>query len=77
MWGFHDNMGWWMVFGGLWMVAFWAAILGLVVWATSRIGGRGDHRSSTDEPAIKIARNRLARGEITQQQFEGLEKALG
>ncbi len=76
MWGFHDGMGWWMVVGGLWMLAFWAGLIWLVVRASSQTGGQGNLRSSTDDPAIEIAKKRLARGEISREEFEELAELL-
>jgi hypothetical protein len=32
MWRWHEGMGWWMVFGGVWMVLLWAGIIALIVW---------------------------------------------
>ncbi|MCI0440388.1 MAG: SHOCT domain-containing protein [Chloroflexi bacterium] len=74
MWGFHDGMGWWMVFGGIWMLAFWALIIGLVVWGVSRITG-GSARTRDDAP-LEIAKKRLAGGEISREEYEELKKAL-
>ena len=44
MWQMHDGMGWWMVFGGIWIVLFWVGVIGLVAWIVSRLTlrGRGD-----------------------------------
>ncbi len=74
MWGFHDGMGWWMVFGGFWMLVFWAAIIGLVVWGNNRTSWRDD-RYHTDSP-VEIAKRRLARGEITRDEYEELTTTL-
>ncbi len=74
MWGLHDGMGWWMVFGGFWMLVFWAAIIGLVVWGISRTSRRDD-RDHIDSP-MEIAKRRLARGDLTRDEYEELTKAL-
>ena len=74
MWGFHDGMGWWMVFGGFWMLVFWAAIIGLVVRGMNRISRRDD-RDHTDSP-VEIAKRRLARGELTASEYEELTTTL-
>ena len=73
MWGFHDGMGWWMVFGGLSMMVFWAAIIGLVVWGINRTSRRDD-RDHTDSP-METAKRRLARGDPTRDEYEELTKA--
>ena len=74
MWGAQEGMGWWMVFGGIWMVIFWGAIIWLIVWGVGQVSGGG--RRSEDHP-LEIARTRYARGEITREQFEQLRRDLG
>ena len=74
MWGFHEGMGWWMVFGGLGMLVFWATVIGLVVWGINRTS-RPDDRDHIDSP-VEIAKRRLARGEITRDEYEELSKTL-
>jgi len=73
MWGMHDGMGWWMLFGSIWMVVFWAAVIWLIVWGVSQV--TGGSRRGEDDP-VEIARRRYARGEITREQFELLRRDL-
>ncbi len=68
-----DGMGWWMLFGSIWMLIFWGAIIWLIIWGASRFSGSG-WRSENDP--LEIARRRYASGEITQEQFEQLRRAL-
>jgi putative membrane protein len=76
MWGYPDGFGWWMVFGGMWMIVFWAVVIGLIVWGVSRLtGGRNQAGDRGDTP-LEIARIRLARGEITKEQFEEIKRTL-
>jgi putative membrane protein len=72
MWYMHD--GWWMLFGGIWMLLFWGGIVALIVWGISRFTGRGGlvHRRS----ALDIARERYARGEVSREEFEQIKKDL-
>ena len=57
--------GWTMgLEGWLWMSA-WALVLVLVVWLLVR----EPHRSDRDD-ALELLRGRLARGEITPEEFE-------
>ena len=49
------------------------AIIGLVVWAVSRLTGEN---RSTNVSALDIARARYARGEIGKEEFEELRQAL-
>jgi uncharacterized membrane protein len=63
--------------GGWWMVAAMAivalAILGSVWLIVHRPGAAGPSRSTADE----ILRERLARGEISAEQFDEAKKRLG
>ncbi len=78
MWFAHEGMGWWMVFGGMMMVIFWGAVIGLIVWGVGRTTGRRDSepeiRSQPD--ALDIAKARYARGEITKEVFEQMKRDL-
>ena len=74
MWGAQDGMGWWMLFGGIWMVVFWGFIVWLVVWGVSQVTGSG--RRHDGESPLDIARGRYARGDITREQFEQLRHDL-
>jgi putative membrane protein len=74
-WGIHDGIGWWMVFGGVWMLLFWAAIIGLVVWGIRAITGSTGSPVNLEEP-LEIARRRYSRGEITKEQFEEIRATL-
>jgi len=65
-------MGWWMLIGSLWFVAFWGTIIYLIIWAINRIGER-----RTDETPLEILRRRYARGEISEEQFEKMRRDLG
>jgi len=69
------GLGWGMATGAsLWML-FWMAIwfvgLAAVVWLIVR----ASHRTPADDPAA-ILRVRLARGEITPEEFERVKLAL-
>jgi len=82
MWGVHDGMGWWMLFGGIWMVVFWAAVIWLIAWGISQLsrgGGRetGAGSAHSEGSPLEIAKRRYARGEITREQFEQLRRDLG
>ncbi|MGD0765597.1 MAG: SHOCT domain-containing protein [Dehalococcoidia bacterium] len=70
MWGWGG--GWWIVMTVM-MVLFWAAVIGVAVWAVSRLAGsRGEGRSALD-----IARERLAKGQISEEEFDRLRQKLG
>jgi putative membrane protein len=72
MWGAGDGFGWWMLWGGVMMVLFWAGIVALAIWVVqSAWGDHGALRHVThrNDSAEEIARRRYARGEITREQY--------
>jgi putative membrane protein len=73
MWHTNDGMGWWMIFMGVFWILFWASLIYLFVTAVAR-GRRGGR--SDDGDAIEIAKRRLARGEITTDQFQEIRRHL-
>lgn len=72
MWGEHDGMGWWMIFGSVWVVLFWAVAVWLFVIITDRRGSDGAHRDS----ALEILKRRYANGEITKDEFEAIRRDI-
>ncbi len=74
----HDGIGWWMIFGGIWMIVFWGAIIALIVWGIKKLTERGDSGQGTGrEPnPLGIAKERYARGEISREEFEQIKKDL-
>ena len=78
MWYWHEGMGWWMMFGGLWMVLFWGGIIALIVWGIKKLTERGGSGSGTSEKRspLDIAKERYARGEIAKEEFEQIKKDL-
>lgn len=74
MWGYHDGMGWWFVFGGIWWIGLVAAAIWFVAWTAIRSGRRS--RGSAEENPLEIARRRLASGEIGLDEFDQIERAI-
>lgn len=77
------NFGWGgMVIGGVVILLVWIVIVGLTVWAVSRLFKTGPGSSGTGGggegslSALEIAKRRYAKGEITREQFEQLKKDL-
>jgi putative membrane protein len=63
----HDDGwdgGWFWLWGGL-MMLFWAVVIAVVVWFIVR----SVHRSSSGSRAREILDERLARGEITVEEY--------
>ena len=72
MWGEHDGMGWWMLFGSVWFVVFW----GFVIWVFARVLGRSDSRESREDTALEILKRRYARGEITKEEYDKMRRDI-
>lgn len=73
MWHDADGMGWWMLWGSVMMILFWGGLVALVVWGIQSLGRRD---GSPGESPLDIAKERLAKGEITSQEFEQIRQAL-
>jgi putative membrane protein len=73
MWYMHDG-GWWMLFGGIWMFIFWGGLIALVVWGIIKLNGRND--SVQKNNPLDLAKERYARGEITEEEYRQIKKTL-
>jgi len=72
-WG-NGAWGWGMMaVGFVFMIAFWAAIIALIVWAVRAVSGGAGPR---ERSALEIAKLRYARGEISREQYEQLRRDL-
>ncbi len=74
MWHLHEGMGWWMAFGGVWMVVFWVGLIALIIWGVNRLTRRDD--SSRKQSPLDLTKERYAKGEITREEFEKIKKDL-
>lgn len=78
MWYWHEGMGWWMMFGVIWMLVFWGVIIALVVWGIKKLterGGSGSSNTQRRDP-LDIAKERYAKGEIAKEEFDRIQKDL-
>jgi len=57
------------------MVVFWAAVIGLVVWAVARLAPTGSAR--TDGAARRILDERYARGELDEEEYRRRRDEVG
>jgi len=60
-----------MVWGAVMMVLFWGGLIALFVWGVQSLVRRDDSRSPMD-----IARERLAKGEISPEEFDQIRQKL-
>ena len=74
MWDMPVGMGWWMMFGGLWMIIFWGGLIALIVWGITKLSRRGGSISKRDP--LDVAKERYAKGEISREEFEQIKKDL-
>ena len=78
MWYMHDGWGWWMVFGGVWMLLFWIAIIWLVVWGIRSLTRHRESGGGTPEKRdpLEIAKERYAKGQMSKEEFDQIKKDL-
>ena len=60
MWDVSSGMGWWMAFGGLWMLIFWDSLIALIVWGTTKLSRRDSSSSRRD--LLDVAKRTLCQG---------------
>ncbi|MFC2003797.1 SHOCT domain-containing protein [Chloroflexota bacterium] len=73
MWFMHDFGVWGMLFGGIWILVFWGGLIALV-WGIGRLTRHDD--STIKHTPLQIAKERYARGEIGEEQFEQIKKDM-
>jgi putative membrane protein len=71
MWGNGFGMGGGWIFGGLMMLLFWVAVIGLVVWAiwafSRRQSGRVDYQNASQASSLQASTERAAQGDRALQ----------
>jgi putative membrane protein len=75
-WGMHSFGGMHAFGGGIWMLVFWAVVLGGGVWLLSGLARQGRSEEQPADRPLDIARQRYARGEIDREEFEGIRETL-
>ncbi len=80
LWGQGFSWGW-MLFGGLMMILFWGGIIALIVVAIRSLTGAGSSTANptptnTNSSALRILKERYARGEITKEEYEDMRHNL-
>jgi putative membrane protein len=71
-----DGWGWWMGFGSIWMIGFWAVIIWAVFTLRTRWIGEQDRPSQDAGTALEILERRYARGELNDEQYEAMRARL-
>lgn len=69
MWGYGDGGS--LLWMATLMVVFWGGIIVVGVFAIRTFSG-----AKSNDPAMDVLRRRLAGGEISQDEFEKIRKAL-
>ena len=72
MWDISSGMGWWMAFGGIWILLFWGGIIALIVWGIRKLAGT-TNVSGKPNP-LDIVRERYARGDISGEEYKQIKK---
>jgi putative membrane protein len=65
-----------MGFGGGFMWIFWILLIVVIVWAVKAAGGSGNKPPENRKSPLDILKERYARGECDQQEFEQKRKEL-
>ena len=63
-------------FGGGFMWLFWILLIVVVVWAVKVAMGGGNNSSEKQRSALDILKERYAKGEIDQEEFEQKRRDL-
>lgn len=80
MMGYGSCNGWDAILGGGWMGGGWLGLLlgaALVTLVIAGIVVAARRRGSSSDGPVEILRARLARGEISAEEFEQARRALG
>ncbi len=78
MWQMHDvGAGWWVLMT-IGMIAFWALVIWGVVTLVRGLPSdrRGDRGAAPGQTPMEILGGRLARGEISPEEYQRLRDAL-
>lgn len=77
MWGYHEGFGWWMLFGGMWMVLFWGIVIAVIIWGANKLSRPENDHVNRLETLLETAQRRLAEGEVTLDEFKEIKVAIG
>jgi len=69
------GFGYYQPFGALWMVLSWVFIIAVIAFVV-RVAAKGSHGWPGEKTALDILKERYAKGEINEQEFEDKKKDL-
>jgi putative membrane protein len=71
----HEGYGWgWTIFGSIFMILFWLAVILLIIWLYKQI--KGPTVAPQTETALELLKTRYAKGAIDKKEFEEKKKDL-
>ena len=73
--GISPNVIWWIIVGLVLTIVFWGGFIAFIVWWKNRMTQSKDKHPPASRP-LDIARERYARGEISQTEFEQIKRDL-
>ena len=65
-----------MGFGGGFMWLFWILLIVAIVWAARAAIGIGNSKTNHGKSPLEILKERYARGEVNQEEFERMKTNL-
>lgn len=65
--------GGWIMMGGMFL--FWLLLIALLVWGFTKMQ-KSERTSTNQNDALTILKTRLAKGEITEEEYERLQQKL-
>jgi putative membrane protein len=68
--------GFGMGFGGGYMWFFWILLIIVILWVVKSVTERGNKSPGKDKSALEILKERYAKGEIDQSEYEQKRKDL-
>lgn len=78
MWGYGHMYGWgpFIGFGWILQLIFWVVIIWLIVALVRHHKDEHYRKDAKESDALKILKERYAKGEITKEQFEQMKSDL-
>lgn len=78
-WGWGQMMGYGLGFGWILTLLFWVLVIWLIYTLIKHVSGKGDdglNLKDQEDSAMKILKDRYAKGEINKEEFDQKKKDL-